>query len=204
MGGGARVQYDWRDRACSINPPRIRYRATDPATLEFALYAALIGANNEALRFLVSLDQELFAADEQPIQPSLRVMAIQSLCGNVDHDRVELIDLLSEQSVPGRDLDTKFSHAVNRLVLALLETDFDALSRRIDECLTVHEELFDNDRNNMRCSILGLVSIKVLAALIIGHRHGKTLQVTNHYVPDEWMAAALKRQGDRRFSARNP
>lgn len=188
------VQYEWRESVFSVRPSPRRINATDPLTLHMALMAALISGNGEQLSYLSGIPSNTYVYGDAPDLSALRAMVMQSLCRQDERQNDELLDVLRNNIAPGQRLDTKLFHAECVAMLSLAGADTSELLTSVEEHLSVHKKLYDNDRRDMRWSILGLVSMPTLAIMILAQQRGISIDVANDYVPLDLLTASLDRQ----------
>ena len=192
---GSKVIIEWDGKQRSL-PAQTHMDMQNAIRIPFGIKTAIISHRNKELDFLCSLEEEKYThpsiiSNKFALEyvKFLQQLAINNTSGL--EERAEFLRDNMAQAYAKKVPDNDFHKAVCSGYLSLLEGSAAKIETRVNELLEKHKRLFDSDRNNMRGSILGLVSIDGMALLILASQRGIKTEIDNPYIPSDLLNAAI-------------
>jgi hypothetical protein len=187
---GKEIQYTWEGEVLTKVYESARIHHTAGSTLDLGLKAAIISQQNKNIEYLSNMDLTHIGLDRTDNAFILSILAIQSLCGGGQKNHKVYFDAIEKLPAPSKNLDAKLLYSQCKTLLALEKKDANSLAKLIDENLSIHKRMYDNDARNMRYNPFGLMSIHNLVLLILANKKGMSVEVSNPYIPDELLKAS--------------
>lgn len=192
-GNADAVNFEWQGQTLTA-PAFKSVNSLLTSDLSQALILARISGNAGYMNSLTSFEIDVY----EPRLPanSLQVLHCQytqALFRGADDRVAKIRDILMPHIPTSNDPDIVFGATNQRVRFAIPDNDAKQLSKSIDQHLAAHRHRFDDDRNNNRVHILGLMSFSMLAAIIEARRRNIDIRIRNPYVPEDIQTAAMAR-----------
>jgi len=189
---GKEIQYTWEGEVLTKVYESTRIHHTAGSTLDLGLKAAIISQQKRHIECLSNIDLTHIGLHRKDSAFDLRALALQLLCGGGQKNHKVFFDAIEKLPSPSKNLDAKLMYSDCKTLLALEKKDTILLAELIDENLSIHKKMYDNDARNMRYNLFGLMSIHNLVTLILANKKGMSVEVSNPYIPHELLTASIK------------
>lgn len=187
------VEFEWQGETL-IAPAFKSVNTLLTSDLSQALILARISDNADYIESLTSFEIDVYEPHMPPNSVQvLHCQYMQCLFSGADDKAAEIRDLLTPHIPNSNNPDIVFGATNQRVRFAILDNNAKQLSNAMEQHLAAHRKRYDDDRNNNRVRILGLMSFYILAYLVEARRRNIDICIDSPYVPEDVLTVALGR-----------